>query len=119
MKFNVGDKIVCKRNIGRPVNNGDICPVDAVDTVDRILSYVCVKGEIVASGYWSYVKYPDDFELYSAPKNGITTVRPRELVDEERIIELLDGMIQHVKLDIDIPGTWLEEFNEIVKTRIS
>ena len=50
------------------------------------------------------------FQNAVKPPLGIT---PREILDEERLIEITGGIQRYIEADVTIPISWMEELNEI------
>lgn len=50
------------------------------------------------------------FQNAVKPPLGITS---REILDEERLIEITGGIQRYIEADVTIPISWMEELNEI------
>ena len=122
-EYKIGDKSICKAK-------GDF------EGKLVVLEYQNSFGNWVYStfpwsldsryGIWNNNLYPNDFELYKEPSVEIPVtcktkpplgLRPWNIADNERVVEILEAMLRYTKVNKDIPEVWMEELVEKVSIK--
>ena len=109
-EYKVGDKLICKNSTGRPIQM-----LDYKNSFEDLEYVTHPKTLTSICDVWDHEEYPNDFELYvETPAKPPLGLRPWNIADNERVVEILEAMLRYTKANKDIPEVWMEELVEKV-----
>lgn len=120
-EYKIGDILVCKDDVGRPVKKGTVVILDYKNSLGNWVYVTYPKTHTSVCSVWDHEFYPNDFELYEEPAVKIPVtceakppigLRPWNTADNERVVEILEAMLRYTKADKDIPKVWMDELTE-------
>lgn len=113
-EYKIGDKSICKNSTGRPIQM-----LDYKNSFEDWEYVTHPKTHTSICDVWDHELYPNDFELYEEPAvkheaNPPLGLRPWNIADNERVVEILEAMLRYTKANKDIPEAWMDELIEKV-----
>jgi hypothetical protein len=118
-EYKIGDKLICKAYGYGQVQKGAVVVLDYKNSFGDWVYVTHPKTHTSICGVWDHEEYPNDFELYvetpvkheAKPPLGL---RPWNIADNERVVEILEAMLRYTKANKDIPEVWMDELTEKV-----
>ena len=115
-EYKIGDKLICKA-VGD--FKGKLVVLECQNIYGNWIYSTLPWSLDSRCGVWDYEEYPNDFELYvetsvkheAKPPLGL---RPWNIADNERVVEILEAMLRYTKVNKDIPKVWMDELIEKV-----
>ena len=114
--FKAGDKLICK---AKGDFEGKLVVLECKNTYGKWVYSTLPWSLDSRCGIWDHKECPNDFELYvETPVNHEVKpplgLRPWNIADNERVVEILEAMLRYTKANKDIPEAWMEELVEKV-----